>query len=492
MPIRPLPTDPSLENLKKQAKHLHKATHAGEAEALALVREFYPRAPEAPAKFLLADAQLVIARSYRFSSWAKLKQHLAIVKEFIWDPPSNPNSPDGSPIDRFLRLACLNYGNWNLSMAEEARRLLAEHPEIAAADLYTACTVGEVGIVRDMLARSPSLVNKKGGALHWEPLLYCCYSRLNSTDAGHSTLEVARVLLKHGGDPNAGFLWRGNIPAFTALTGAFGEGEAGAHNPPHQYHDALVRLLLDAGADPNDGQALYNTGAPVDVLELLFSYGLGRDKGGPWLQRMRDRISREDTLAWELWAAASNNRFDKVKVLVEHDVDVNQPTTQYQRTPYQEALLAGNNQIAEYLLKHGAKQVELDEKERFASACVAGQRKEALEMLQKNPKLMEQLCEERRSEIVHKAVKSGRVEAVRLVAELGFDLNAMILQRTPMHDAAWGNHVEMISLLLQLGADPTIRDGAYAGTPLDWAEYNQQRQAADYLRTVLGKRVGAL
>jgi ankyrin repeat protein len=113
-------------------------------------------------------------------------------------------------------------------------------------------------------------------------------------------------------------------------------------------------------------------------------------------------------------------------------------------------------------------------------------------MLQKNPKLMEQLCEERRSEIVHKAVKSGRVEAVRLVAELGFDLNAMILQRTPMHDAAWGNHVEMISLLLQLGADPTIRDGAYAGTPLDWAEYNQQRQAADYLRTVLGKRVGAL
>jgi hypothetical protein len=33
-------------------------------------------------------------------------------------------------------------------MAEEARRLLAEHPEIAAADVYTACTVGEIGTVR--------------------------------------------------------------------------------------------------------------------------------------------------------------------------------------------------------------------------------------------------------------------------------------------------------------------------------------------------------
>src|SRR5215831_12747682 len=492
MPVRPLPTDPSLENLKKQAKQLHKATHGGEAEALALVREFHPHTQEALANFLLADAQLVLARSYRFSDWAKLKRHLAIVKEFIWDPPSNPNSPGGSPADRFLRLACLNYGNWNLSMAEEARRLLAEHPEIATADVYTACAVGEFGIVRDVLARSPSLVNKKGGALKWEPLLYCCYSRLNSTDPGHSTLEVARLLLKHGADPNAGFLWHGNIPAFTALTGAFGEGEAGAHNPPHQHRDALVRLLLDAGADPNDGQALYNTGAPVEVLELLFSYGLGRDQGGPWLKRMGDRISRGDTLAWELWAAARNNRFDKVRSLVEHGVGVNQPTTHYQRTPYQEALLAGNNQIAEYLLEHGAIQVELDENEGFAWACVAGRREEALAMLRTNPKLMEQLCEERRSEIVHKTVNSGREEAVRLVAELGFDLNAMILQRTPMHDAAWRNHVEMIKLLLQLGADPTIRDGAHNGTPLDWAEYNQQRESADYLRTVTGKVGGAL
>ena len=57
MPIRPLPTDPSLENLKKQAKHLHKATHAGEAEALALVREFHPRAQEAPHEIRLAPCR---------------------------------------------------------------------------------------------------------------------------------------------------------------------------------------------------------------------------------------------------------------------------------------------------------------------------------------------------------------------------------------------------------------------------------------------------
>ena len=485
MPIRPLPIDPSFENLKKQAKQLHKAARTGEAEALALVREFHPHAQEALEKFQLADAQLVVACSYRFSSWPKLKQHLTVVKEFIWDPPSDPNGASGTLIERFLRLACVNYGNWNLSMAEEARRLLAEHPEIGAADIYAASATGDFETVRDMLARSASLVNNKGGALHWEPLLYCCYSRLNSTDPGHSTLEVARLLLKRGADPNAGFLWRGNIPAFTALTGAFGEGEAGAHNPPHQYRDALVRLLLNAGADPNDGQALYNTRAPVEVLQLLFSHGLGRDKGGPWIKRVGERWGKpSDLLLEELWGAARHNQFDRVKLLVEHGADVSRPGMRNGRTAYEEARLAGNDEIAEYLLQHGAKRVELDEKERFVSACVAGRREETLAMLRKNPKLMEQIGKERRSEVVHKAVNSEREQAVRLVAELGFDLNAMILQRTPMHDAAWGNHVEMIKLLLQLGADPTTRDGAHDGTPLDWAEYNQQREAADFLRTV--------
>ena len=67
----------------------------------------------------------------------------------------------------------------------------------------------------------------------------------------------ARLLLSHGADPNAGFLW-GATYAFTALTGAFGEGEDGINQLPHPQCDALATLLLESGADPNDGQALYN------------------------------------------------------------------------------------------------------------------------------------------------------------------------------------------------------------------------------------------
>jgi ankyrin repeat protein len=484
MPTRPLPTDPSLENLKNQARSLLKAVRAGDSAGIAMVREFHPRADETAAQFQLADAQLAIARSYRFASWPKLKQYLAMVTEFLWDPPADPGSSGESPVDRLLRLSCLSYGAWRLEMAGEARRMLAGRPDLGTADLYAACTVGEVEAVREMLARDRAAANRKGGVLRWEPLLYCCYSRLNSTDARHSTLEVARLLLANGADPNAGFLWRGNIPAFTALTGAFGEGEAGAHNPPHQHRDALVRLLLDAGADPNDGQALYNTGAPVEVLRLLFADGLGRDKGGPWIKRMSDRLSREQMLEWELWRAAHNNEFEKVKILVEHGVDVNQATTHHNRTPYEEAIIAGNDRIAAYLLEHGSRKLELDETERFESACVAGRREEALAILRKTPRLIEELGEQRRTGIVHKAARGGRPEAVRLVAELGFDLNTMTHGRTPLHDAAWANRVEMIKLLIELGADPAIRDITYHGRPLDWAEFNRQPAAAEYLRSV--------
>jgi len=84
----------------------------------------------------------------------------------------------------------------------------------------------------------------------------------------------------------------GNVPPFTALTGAFGEGEDGNNMPPHQHRDALARLLLEAGADPNDGQTLYNKHFnPNDEhLRLLFEHGLGQDKRGPWYARLGDRL----------------------------------------------------------------------------------------------------------------------------------------------------------------------------------------------------------
>src|SRR6185312_6392998 len=244
-------------NLRKQAKFLYKSLQANEPQAIARLQEFHPRPDRALQSISLHASQLIIARSYGFASWPKLKRHLDEVKQHFWQVPQEPEGPEPDA-DRFMRLACLTYLDDRPRRREQAREMLAANLSIAHANIYAASTAGDVATVRAMLAENPSLANLKGGPNHWEPLLYVAYSRLNSEAAGHSTLAVARLLLAHGADPNTGFLWDGRY-VFTALTGAFGEGESGPiHQPEHQYCYPLAKLLLEAGADPNDSQTLYN------------------------------------------------------------------------------------------------------------------------------------------------------------------------------------------------------------------------------------------
>jgi len=74
VPTRRMRQHPDLEQLKRQAKELLQAFAAGDPPALAEVNAHY-RAPDA-SKFALHDAQLVVARSYGFESWPKLKAYV--------------------------------------------------------------------------------------------------------------------------------------------------------------------------------------------------------------------------------------------------------------------------------------------------------------------------------------------------------------------------------------------------------------------------------
>lgn len=411
--------------------------------------------------------------------------------ELRWDPPrTDPES--GSPADRFVRLACLVYDGWRTSWPEKARALLAEEPGLPGSDLSVAAAAGDVAAVGAWLDREPDLVDRKGGPFGWEPLLYACYSRIDDGSPGRSTTEVARLLLSRGADPNAGFLLQGEVPPFTALTAVFGDGEDGHNQPAHHEVEALARLLLEAGADPNDGQTLYNRHfRPNDAhLRLLLEFGLGRHRGGPWYRRLGDRLhSPARLLSEELWAAARKDFRDRVRLLVEHGADVNARGLRDGRTPYEAALLAGNGEVAEYLLANGAERVSLSPDAAFAAACVSGRRAEALALLAERPGLKESLGPHGRVALVHRAVEAGRAEGVRLMAELGFEIAAMTshdgvgvnLAATPMHNAAWLGNLALVKLLLSLGADPTVRDPNYQGTPRDWAEHNGQTEVAEYL-----------
>ena len=123
MPTRKLPDNPSLENLKKQAKTLLKTVTAREPESLRLLEEFHPRGTAATEEFALNDAQLVLARSYGFSTWANLKQHCETVEAHNWEPPEEVEGKSSLP-ERLIRLSCLAYdGKWRPGDAKKAQEL---------------------------------------------------------------------------------------------------------------------------------------------------------------------------------------------------------------------------------------------------------------------------------------------------------------------------------------------------------------------------------
>src|SRR5882672_11340405 len=84
MPVRHLPVRPDLEQLHRQAKELLRAIHAGDSNAIADLREHHPESID-PSAAKLADAQLVLARSYRASSWTRLAH---AVRALITDDPA--------------------------------------------------------------------------------------------------------------------------------------------------------------------------------------------------------------------------------------------------------------------------------------------------------------------------------------------------------------------------------------------------------------------
>jgi ankyrin repeat protein len=486
MPTRLLPSDPSFEHFRKQAKRLVKSVRAGAADALAQVREFHPEGDAAFARFLLADAQLTVARTYGFPSWAKLKAHLAAIEPFVWTTPPPPRDPHAIA-DVFIRVACLVYGDWQRSNQEKARRMLEEHPDLSRANVSTAAAAGDAASVREFIDRDPETLNTKTGPLHWEPLLYACYSRVPEDAARQwSTFEVARLLLARGADPNAGFLWDANY-AFTALTGAFGRGEDNMNEVPHPRDLELARLLLDAGADPNDSQTLYNKHFEEndDHLELLFEYGLGSPKGDVWLARFSDAPTPTGMLVQELCWAAEHNYRHRVALLLDQGVDVNGRSGRNDQTAYEHALRAGHDGLAAYLLQRGAQKIELDPLETFAHLCIAGRSDDARARLAVDPSLLDRMGEYGRMDMLHRAVSKKRRDGVRLIVELGVDVNGIVhgtgLDRAPLHNAAGGGDLDIVALLIELGADPTTRDPTFHAAPIGWAAYGRHPRVVEHL-----------
>lgn len=403
---------------------------------------------------------------------------------FAFDPTQRAEAR--TPAERLVQLACLDYGLWRPEHLVEARALLGAEPALAEAELASAAACGALDALARLLASDPrgtrAAANARCGPYPWPPLLYACASRLPA-EQGRSTLEAARVLLAAGADPNAGFLWRGHVPPFTALTLAFGGGEDGTNQPPHPESLALARLLLEAGADPNDAQTLYDRHFERDDahLLLLLEFGLGRESRGPWLARFGARIGTpRGLLAEELWTAARKDFRERARLLLAHGAPVDAPGRRDGRTPWASAMRCGNHELAELLVAHGAAREALAPADELAAAVLGARVDEARAVLARHPGLRESLGPAGRLELAERAVEARRSDALRTLAALGFEL-WLPNTRTPLHSAAWAGELEIVRLLLALGARADVREPAYDATPLGWAVHNHQPEAAELL-----------
>ncbi len=492
LPAVPLPDHPSLEQLRKQAKDLRDLARAGVPGALDLVAAHHPggRNPVG-----LAGAQLVVARHYGFTSWARLKRHLEVI-EYYQRVPDEVAEPAG-PADEFLALACLRYGGDDVPARwERAARLLAGQPGIARSSIHVAAAAADRAAVRALLQDDPALAGRQGGPYGWEPLLYLTYARHDPAVSEDATLGTARLLLDQGADPNAGYLWHGLIPPFTALAGALGSGEGDQPEHPHGF--ALASLLLGAGAEANDGQVLYNRqfGADDRHLVLLLDHGLGHGDGGPWRARLGHTIdSPAELLRIQLWWAIVHDLRDRVRLLVARGADFRSPfqvsggrpswaRTSDGRTPAEVAALAGCPEVAEWLVTQGASRPAGTGADGLIAAVLAGDRATAGRL-----RSHAGTARAERPGLIVWAAARRSTDAIVLLAELGFDVNALGRTDIPMeqawetalHEAAAHGDVPMARLLVDLGADPDIKDTRFDSTPLGWARHFGQQATIEFL-----------
>jgi len=433
----------SPENLKKQAKSLLKKWRAGESETLARIRAAHPQYKDL--KPLLTHAQLVLAREHGFESWPQMKVAVQAANQEL--------------ANQFVNLACLCYDDPHYdhrSFHTRAHDLLVNHPELVEANIWAASAAGNTTAVAALLRGDPELVNRPG-PYGWAPLLCACYSRV----PGISTYEVAKLLLDRGADPNAFTLKHNDPPGsdrarrFTALTGVFGGGSTGLVNqPPHPQWRELAELLIARGANPADEQALWINQAAS--LEFLLRSG-----AIPLLGR-------------ELSRAARDGHEDRVRLLMAHGARVNDSFEG--KTAWRHAIDSGHLRIARLLEEAGASTTELDDGERFTSLIMAGDEPGARGMLSRDPGLLNRAPKS----MVILATNTGRVEAVRLALDLGFDPD-YVDEIAALHTAAGRDSEEIVRLLLERGASPAVREPFYHATPVGWADFFDQTRMRDLL-----------
>jgi ankyrin repeat protein len=451
---RALTPKTTVEDLRKDAKRWLKAVRAGDPAARARLRAAWPVAPTEPG---LRDVQQALAREYGQENWIALKAAL--------DDLALARKGRGEQIELILR------SGWDGDV-RAAGRLLQHHPDLAKASLHMAATCGDLAEVERRLGKEP--VDAKAGPLGWTPLTCVAYGRLDETNA----VAIAGRLLDAGADPNAGFNDGWDSP-FKVLTGVIRLGEGA--RPSHAQVDQLVELLVEAGADPFDPQALYNISIVGDDTAWYDRLWSLCEKAGAldrWRQPAPGLGGKKGVTALDylLGNAVGQNQIGRAEWLLARGAGPNAPSIYSGRPPLVEAKLSGFLEMAALLERHGATAPPMTGPPAFQAACMAGDRAEAEALLAAAPLLIGWPAP------LLAAAQQGNARAVDLLLSLGATVHGVDHDGiSPLHRAVQSGVLQIVQQLVAAGADVDLRERRWNGTPMSWAVVLHKPAVADFL-----------
>ena len=468
-----LPSRPSLEQLKTQAKELLKALKSGDPTARQRFQAHRPQvsriaAADRASTWSLADAQWVIAREYGCASWPSLREHVAAMLVATGDPMDllrqafaeddatlfrqllerhpglktridEPVEAFNSPVitqarSREMLDVLLDAGAsldarsawWagGFGLLDTAEPELAHYAieRGATVEVHAAARLGLVEKLRELLSAEPPLVHARGGDGQ-TPLHFA------------RTVAVAELLLEHGADINALDLDHESTPA--------------------QY------MVRDR---PEVARYLVQRGCRTD---LLLAAALGE------AELVRRHLDSDPACI-------------RIRVTHEHfprrhphsGGTIYQWTLGWFVSPHEVAHAFGHTEVRQLLMERSPADV------RFLAACWMADELEVQQLLAQQPGLGSTLTADDRRHVAH-AARNNRTDAVRVMLAAGLPVDATGEHGgTPLHWAAFHGNADMTRAILPYGPPLELTDRSFNATPLGWAihgsEHGWYAKTGDY------------
>ena len=381
------------------------------------------------------------------------------------------------------RTAFIQAATWHGPLAP-AQAILAAHPALAKGDIHVAAILGDDAEVRRLLALDPTGHTARIPPYGGDALNYLGLSKYLRLDPARAEgfLRAATALLDAGADPNTGFWTPEPHPEFeTALYGAAGV----AHNA------ALTRLLVERGADPTDGEAVYHSpeGDDFGAMQVLVETGRLRPEdltlmlirkhdwhdyeGAKYLLEHGADPNHQRPRGWPLpihHAIARDNDLEFIELLLDHQAD---PTLrQADQSAVERAARRGRGDLLALFEKRGFS-VDLSGVDRLIAACARNQADLVRSIARSEPETVRELLAQGGARLAEFAA-TWNTAGVGLLLDLGVPVTALYAgdgyhniakDSMALHVAAWRGVASTVSLLIERGAPVNVPDGK-GRTPL--------------------------